>query len=66
MFTYYVESRGEAILIDPTLDTLVYRQLLETRKATLKYVFLTHYHADFLSGHLEFKVPIVMGHGSKR
>lgn len=39
--------------------------MLTERGATLKSVFLTHYHADFISGHLEFKVQITMGEGSK-
>lgn len=66
VFTYYVESKGESILIDPPFDTLKLREFIQKRSSTLKYVFLTHYHADFLSGHNEFKVPIVMGKGSKR
>jgi len=39
---------------------------MDSRKAVLKYVFLTHYHADYLSGHTEFKVPIVMGPSAAR
>ena len=66
VFTYYVESKDECILIDPPYDTLILREYIQKRNTTLKYVFLTHYHADFLSGHNEFKVPIVMGKGSKR
>lgn len=40
--------------------------MLGKRHANLKYIFLTHYHADYLSGHTEFKVPIVMGPDSTR
>jgi hydroxyacylglutathione hydrolase len=66
VFTYYVESDGEAYIIDPTYDYLIYRDYVAKRGATLKYVVLTHYHADFVAGHTEFNVPIVMGPNSKR
>ena len=39
---------------------------MDSKGSKLKYVFLTHYHADFLSGHTEFKVPIVMGPSATR
>lgn len=51
VFTYYVESYGEAYIIDPTFDYLCYKLFTEKRGATLKYVVLTHYHADFIAGH---------------
>lgn len=51
IFTYYVESDGEAYIVDPTYDYLAYRDFIAKRGATLKYVVLTHYHADFLGGH---------------
>ena len=66
VFTYYVESNGEAYLIDPTFDYMAYKEFLEKRGAVLKYVVLTHYNADFISGNTDFKVPVVMGPGSKR
>lgn len=66
IFSYYVESNKEAILIDPTLDTTIYKEIIAKRGSTLKYVLLTHYHADYLSGHTQFNVPIVMGPTSKR
>lgn len=66
VFTYYVESDGEAYIVDPTYDYLAYRDFIAKRGTTLKYVVLTHYHADFIGGHTEFKVPVVMGPGSKR
>lgn len=65
VFTYYVESNKEAYLIDPTYDYIIFQNFIEQRGATLKYVVLTHYHADFIAGHTEFKVPIIMGPGSK-
>jgi len=51
--SYYIESNGEAIIIDPIRDSSGYIDLLETRNAKLKYIFETHFHADFVSGHLE-------------
>lgn len=66
VFTYYVESDGEAYIVDPTYDNFIYRDFIIKRNATLKYIVLTHYHADFISGHTEFNVPVVMGPGSKR
>lgn len=66
IFSYYIESGKEAILIDPTFDVQVYNDLLTKRGATLKFVVLTHYHADFISGHTQFKAPIVMGPNAKR
>lgn len=61
IFSYYVESDKEAYLVDPTFDVKIYQDILANRGATLKYLVMTHYHADFISGHLEFKVPILMG-----
>lgn len=66
IFSYYIESAGESILIDPTVDGAVYKELIAKRNSTLKYVLLSHYHADYLSGHNQFNVPIAMGPGSKR
>jgi len=50
---YYVESEGEAAIIDPLRDIEVYLQLASERKATIKYIFETHFHADFVSGHID-------------
>jgi hydroxyacylglutathione hydrolase len=62
---YYIESNGEAIIIDPLRDIDEYLQLLNERKAKLKYIFETHFHADFVSGHLDLGhatgAPIVYG-----
>ncbi len=51
--SYYVESNGEAAIIDPIRDTNAYLELAEERGAKIKYVFETHFHADFVSGHIE-------------
>ena len=50
---YYVESNGEAAIIDPLRDPRPYIELAENANAKIKYVFETHIHADFVSGHLD-------------
>lgn len=50
---YYIESNGEAAIIDPLRDIDEYLQLAKQRNTTIKYIFETHFHADFVSGHLE-------------
>jgi glyoxylase-like metal-dependent hydrolase (beta-lactamase superfamily II) len=62
---YYIESEGEAAIIDPLRETQPYIELAQRRKATIKYVFETHFHADFVSGHIDLSrkvnAPIVFG-----
>src|SRR5262245_46651471 len=50
---YYIESNGEAAVIDPLRDIDEYLALASERKASIKYIFETHFHADFVSGHLD-------------
>lgn len=50
---YYIESAGEAAIIDPLRETEPYVELAARRGATITYVFETHFHADFVSGHLD-------------
>ncbi len=50
---YYIESQGEAVIIDPLREVEPYIEKAEKDKATIKYVFETHFHADFVSGHLD-------------
>ncbi|MBS1627838.1 MAG: MBL fold metallo-hydrolase [Bacteroidetes bacterium] len=50
---YYIESNGEAAIIDPMRDIDEYLEIANKRKATIKYIFETHFHADFISGHLD-------------
>jgi hydroxyacylglutathione hydrolase len=50
---YYIESNGEAAIVDPLRDIDVYLQLAAKRKTTIKYIFETHFHADFVSGHID-------------
>ncbi len=50
---YYIESKGEAVVIDPLREVEPYIQKASRNNATIKYVFETHFHADFVSGHLD-------------
>ncbi len=50
---YYIESEGEAAVIDPLREVGPYLQRAEKSGAAIKYVFETHFHADFVSGHLD-------------
>ncbi|HEV7229773.1 MAG TPA: MBL fold metallo-hydrolase [Bacteroidia bacterium] len=50
---YYIESDGEAAIIDPIRETLPYIQKAKERGVKIKYVFETHFHADFVSGHID-------------
>lgn len=66
---YYLESNGEAAIIDPLRDISPYLELAASRKAVIRYVFETHFHADFISGHLELAkatgAPIIFGPGTR-
>ena len=50
---YYIESNGVAAIIDPLRETTPYIDMANRRGAKIKYVFLTHFHADFVSGHVD-------------
>lgn len=62
---YYIESNGEAAIIDPLREVQPYIDLADSRGAKIKYIFETHFHADFVSGHLDLcrktGAPIVYG-----
>ncbi|WP_462249018.1 MBL fold metallo-hydrolase [Ferruginibacter sp.] len=66
---YYIESEGEVAIIDPLRDTEEYIVLAKERNAGIKYIFETHFHADFVSGHLDLSketgAPIIFGPGAK-
>ena len=66
---YYIESEGEAAIIDPLRETEPYIELAKKRGASIKYVFETHFHADFVSGHIDLSkkvnAPIVYGPKAK-
>ena len=50
---YYIESNGEVAIIDPLRDTKAYIEKAKNDDATIKYVFESHFHADFVSGHID-------------
>ncbi|MGJ8659100.1 MAG: MBL fold metallo-hydrolase [Cellulophaga fucicola] len=62
---YYIESNGEAAIIDPLRETSPYISRAKENNATIKYIFETHFHADFVSGHVtlskQTNAPIVFG-----
>ena len=49
---YYIESQGEAAIIDPLREVKPYLEKAKKNKAAIKYIFETHFHADFVSGHV--------------
>ena len=49
---YYIESNGEAAIIDPLREVAPYIEKAEKNNATIKYIFETNFHADFVSGHV--------------
>ncbi len=62
---YYITSNGEAAIVDPLRETDPYIKRLQKDGVKLKYVFETHFHADFVSGHVDLSkktgAPIVYG-----
>ncbi len=65
---YYIESNGEAAIIDPLRETEPYVAMAEANGARIKYIFETHFHADFVSGHVDLAkqtgASIVYGPGA--
>ena len=66
---YYIESQGEAAIIDPLREVKPYLKKAKKNNATIKYIFETHFHADFVSGHVtlakETEATIVYGPEAK-
>ncbi|MFM6946989.1 MAG: MBL fold metallo-hydrolase [Flavobacteriales bacterium] len=66
---YYVVSNNEAFIIDPLREIQPYLDRIKTDGVNLKYIFETHFHADFVSGHLDLSAqtaaPIVYGPTAK-
>jgi hydroxyacylglutathione hydrolase len=62
---YYIESNGEVAIIDPLREVSPYIEKAQKEGAVIKYVFETHFHADFVSGHIDLSqktgAPIVYG-----
>jgi hydroxyacylglutathione hydrolase len=50
---YYIESNGEAAIIDPLREVEPYLKKTKKDNAVIKYIFETHFHADFVSGHVD-------------
>lgn len=67
--SYYIESDGQAMVIDPMREPEPYLDLARRRNAKIKYIFETHFHSDFVSGHLELSkrtgAVIIFGPGAK-
>jgi glyoxylase-like metal-dependent hydrolase (beta-lactamase superfamily II)/rhodanese-related sulfurtransferase len=66
---YYITSNGEAVIIDPLREIQPYLDRLERDNVKLKYILETHFHADFVSGHIDLSkntgAPIVYGPTAK-
>lgn len=66
---YYIESNGEVAIIDPLREVQPYIDIANTNNAKIKYIFETHFHADFVSGHVTLAektgAPIVYGPTAK-
>ena len=66
---YYIESAGEVAIIDPLREVQSYIDMAQKDNAKIKYIFETHFHADFVSGHVTLGeitgAPIVFGPNAK-
>lgn len=66
---YYIESNGEAAIVDPLRESKPYIEKAEKENAKIKYIFETHFHADFVSGHVDLakktNAKIVYGPNAK-
>jgi glyoxylase-like metal-dependent hydrolase (beta-lactamase superfamily II)/rhodanese-related sulfurtransferase len=66
---YYIESEGEVAIIDPLREVQPYIEKANRENAKIKYIFETHFHADFVSGHLDLSkktgAPIIYGPTAK-
>ncbi len=66
---YYIESNGEVAIIDPLREVEPYIEKAKKNNAKIKYIFETHFHADFVSGHVTLskltKAPIIYGPTAK-
>ena len=67
--SYFISSNGEAAIIDPIRDSNFYLQIAKDNNSVIKYIFETHFHADFISGHLELagktNATIIFGPATK-
>ena len=51
--TYFIKSGNEGAIVDPLRETGIYLDKIASENVTLKYIFITHFHADFVSGHVD-------------
>ena len=51
--TYFIKSLDQAAIVDPLRETQIYLEKIASENVTLKYIFITHFHADFVSGHVD-------------
>ena len=58
--TYFIKSDNEAAIIDPLRETDKYLEKIKSENTTLKYIFITHFHADFVSGHVDLQKNLVL------
>src|SRR5579871_757949 len=62
---YFIASDGEAAIVDPLRDVDTYIQMAQESGVKIKYIFETHFHADFVSGHIDLSkktgAPIIYG-----
>ena len=62
---YFIANEGEAAIIDPLRDVDTYVQMAAEKGVKIKYIFETHFHADFVSGHIDLSkktgAPIIYG-----
>ena len=67
--SYYIESDGESAVIDPLREVDNYISIADENNSKIKFIFETHFHADFVSGHLTLSkltgAPIIFGPNSK-
>ena len=65
IYSYYIESGQDCFLVDPLFDVAQYVEIMKSRGKKLKGIFISHYHADYLSGQYQlaktFKCKIYMG-----
>ena len=66
---YFIESEGEVAIIDPLRESEIYLKKAEKEGASIKYIFETHFHADFVSGHVDLAGKsggkVIYGSGAK-
>ena len=66
---YYIESEGEVAIIDPLREVTPYIDKVAKERASIKYIFETHFHADFVSGHIDLArksgATIIFGPGAE-